>query len=63
MTRSTDDQEKRLTELKKEVPKRGFDRYASRLKNISELLIELQSAAVTTLAAREPPRPSLCSTN
>lgn len=53
MTRSTDDQEKRLTELKKEVPKRGFDRYTSRLKNISELPIELQSAVVTAFAARE----------
>lgn len=52
MARPTDDREKRLAELKKEVTKRGFDRHASRLKNVSELPIELQSPAVTALAAR-----------
>ncbi|RPJ25541.1 MAG: hypothetical protein EHM33_14260 [Chloroflexi bacterium] len=53
MDRSTDDQEKRLTELKKEVLKRGFDRYSSRLKNVSELPIELQSSAVTVRDSHE----------
>jgi hypothetical protein len=47
------DLEKRLAELRKEVLKRGFDRHASRLNNISELPIELQSPVVTALAARE----------
>ncbi len=56
MAGSRDELEKRLTELKKEVPKRGFDRYASRLKNISELPVELQSSAVTVLDSREPIR-------
>ncbi|HET9914711.1 MAG TPA: hypothetical protein VFQ13_22650, partial [Anaerolineales bacterium] len=52
MTTSADI-EKRLAELKREVPRRGFDRHASLLKNISELPIELQSPAVTALASRE----------
>jgi hypothetical protein len=47
------DIEKRLAELKKEVPRRGFDRHASQLKDISDLPIELQSPALTALAARE----------
>jgi hypothetical protein len=53
MARSTDDREKRLAELKKEVTQRGFDRHASVLKNISELHAELQSPAVNALAERE----------
>ncbi|RPJ19016.1 MAG: hypothetical protein EHM33_30975, partial [Chloroflexi bacterium] len=53
MATFTNDQEKRLAELKKEVTKRGFDQHASVLKNISELPSELQSPAVTALAARE----------
>ena len=53
MARSIDDQEKRLAELKKEVAKRGFDRHASVLKDVSELHTELQSSAVTALAERE----------
>lgn len=50
---ATGAREKRLAELKKEVTRRGFDRHASRLKHISELPIELQSPAVSALAARE----------
>ena len=53
MARSTDAQENRLAELKKEVTKRGFDRHASRLKNISELPIELRSPAVMELATQQ----------
>jgi len=53
MIRSTDNQEKRLAELKKEVTKRGFDQHASVQKTTSELPLELQSPAVTALAARE----------
>jgi hypothetical protein len=52
MARSIDDTEKRLAELMKEATKRGFDRHALLLKNISELPIELQSTAVTALSAR-----------
>src|SRR5512139_3169665 len=47
------DIEKRLAELKREVPRRGFDRHASLLKNTLELPVELQSPAVTALASRE----------
>jgi hypothetical protein len=50
--RSTTDRDKRLAELKKQVLKRGFDRHASILKHVSELPFELQSPAVSTLAAR-----------
>jgi hypothetical protein len=53
MLRSTQDHEKRLAELKKEVTKRGFDRHASILQNVSELPTELQSPAVMALATRE----------
>ncbi|HEX2998364.1 MAG TPA: hypothetical protein VHP14_26295 [Anaerolineales bacterium] len=49
----TDDREKRLNELKKEVTERGFDRHASALKTVSELPFELQSPTVTALAPRE----------
>ena len=54
MARPIDNQEKRLAELKKEVTRRGFDRHASVLQDISELPAELQSAAVTGLAACTP---------
>ncbi len=42
----TEDTEKRLAQLKKEVTRRGFDRHASILKNVSELQTELQSPAI-----------------
>jgi hypothetical protein len=45
--------EKRLAQLKQVVLTRGFDRHSSVLKNVSELPVELQSPAVTLLAARE----------
>ena len=48
------EQEKRLAELKKEVPTRGFNRHPIILKDIRDLAPELQSPAVTGLAAREP---------
>lgn len=50
---STAAREKRLAELKKEVTKRGFDRHASRLSNISELPSDLQSPEVSVLASCE----------
>ncbi len=53
MTNVTNEREKRLAELRKEVTRRGFDRHASVLKNVSELPVELQSSTVTALAARE----------
>ena len=53
MARSMDDLEKRLAELKQEVTKRGFDRHASVLKDISELPPELQSSAVKALSTRQ----------
>jgi hypothetical protein len=53
MIRPTEDREKRLAELKKEVTKRGFDRHASILSHVSELPTELQSPAVMELAACE----------
>jgi hypothetical protein len=53
MTISADNIKKRLAELKKEVPRRGFDRHASILKNVFELPIELRSTAAIALAERE----------
>jgi hypothetical protein len=53
MIRSTQDREKRLAELKKEVTKRGFDRHASILEHVSELPTELQSPAVMALTESE----------
>ncbi len=53
MAGSTKDIEKRLAQLKREVPRRGFDRHASILANVSELPVELQSSAVSALASRE----------
>lgn len=52
MARPMDSQRKRLAELKKEVTKRGFDRHASILQDVSELPADLRSAAVAALAAR-----------
>jgi hypothetical protein len=46
-------QERRLAELKKEVTKRGADRYASRLSNGCELPADLQSPSVAILTGRE----------
>lgn len=54
MAVTMNDQEKRVAELKKEVPTRGFKRHPIKLKNICDLAPELQSPAVTGLAAREP---------
>ena len=51
MARPLDPQEKRLAELKKEVTRPGFDRHASVLQDLSELPAELQSDALTGLAA------------
>lgn len=51
-----DKREKRLAELKKEVTKRGFDRHASVLQDITELPIELQSPALIELAAHQKMR-------
>ena len=53
MPASTNDLEKRLTELMKDVPTRGFKRHPLILKNIYDLTPELQSPAMTALAARE----------
>jgi hypothetical protein len=43
--------EKRLTQLKKEVPSRGIERHPSVLQNISDLPVELRSPALTALAS------------
>jgi hypothetical protein len=51
MTASGKNLEKRLTQLKKDVLSRDFDRHPLILKNISELPAELQSPDVTALAA------------
>jgi hypothetical protein len=51
MDRSPVEQEKRLLQLKQEVTKRGFDRHASTLKDISELPPEFQSSAVARVAS------------
>ncbi len=51
MTAAMDDLEKRLTQLKREVPTRGLERHPSVLKNISDLPPDLQSPAVTALAS------------
>lgn len=53
MAISTADRKKRLAELKKEVTKRGFDRHASRLKDVSELPADLQSPVLTMLVGHE----------
>jgi hypothetical protein len=53
MTTSESDLEKRLAQLKREVPTRGFERHHSVLKNVSDLPAELQSPAVASLTASE----------
>ena len=53
MAGSTEDQKKRLAELKQNVPMRGLDRYPSILQNLSELPPELRSPAVMDLEACE----------
>jgi len=53
MNTKTHDLEKRLTQLRKAVLARGFDRYVSLLRSVSELPDELQSPTVTALAARD----------
>jgi hypothetical protein len=53
MTTEKDNLENRLTQLKREVLTRGFDRYPSVLKNVFDLPVELQSPAFTTLATSE----------
>ena len=49
MTTARDDLDKRLAQLMREVPTRGFERHPSELKSISDLPAELQSPAVMTL--------------
>lgn len=53
MNASTTDLEKRLNQLKKEVPTRGFKRHPLMVKNICDLAPDLQSSEVAALAARE----------
>ena len=53
MTIAKDELEKRLAQLKREVPTRGFERHPSLLKNVADLPTELQSPSVTTLANKE----------
>ena len=53
MSTSTNNLEKRLAQLMKEVQTRGFERYLLLLNKVSELPAELQSPAVTKLAARD----------
>jgi hypothetical protein len=51
MNKIENDPEKRLDQLKREVPTRGFERHPSLLQNVSDLPAELQSPTVTALAA------------
>lgn len=53
MTATADTVEKRLAQLKREVPTRGFERHPSVLKELSDLPAELQSPAVAMLATSE----------
>jgi hypothetical protein len=53
MNASPADLDKRLNQLKKEVPTRGFKRHPLIVKSINDLAPELQSGEVTALAARE----------
>ena len=50
MTIAKDELDKRLAQLKREVPTRGFERHPLLLKNVTDLPTELQSPSVTTLA-------------
>ena len=61
MLTPTNETKKRLVLLKRAVPTRGMERYPSLLKDISELPIELQSPAVTNLAANETIQNTPCS--
>jgi hypothetical protein len=51
MTIAENDLEKRLAQLKQQVPKRGIERHPLVLRNVYELPAELQSPAVISLAA------------
>jgi hypothetical protein len=53
MTVSTHDLDKRMSQLRKEMPKRGMDRHLSLLKDISELPVELQSPALAVPPAQQ----------
>lgn len=53
MNTTPQDLEKRLTQLRRVVLTRGFDRYVSLLKNVAELPGELQSPMVRALAERD----------
>ena len=53
MTRTSSDIDKRLAQLRQEVPTRGLDRHISVLGAISELPAELQSPSLAALAAGE----------
>lgn len=57
MTPTRTEEEKRLSQLKKEVPIRGFERHPLILKQVTDLAPELRSPAVATLADREPIQP------
>jgi hypothetical protein len=56
MIAPTDKLEKRLAQLKKEVPSRGIERHPSILKGIADLPGELRSSALSTLASDETVR-------
>jgi hypothetical protein len=60
MARSTNTQERRLAELKREVAKLAFDHYRFILKNISELPCELQSSSITALVKSESVQILIC---
>jgi hypothetical protein len=53
MIPSTQDVEKRLAQLKREVPTRGFERHPSLLKNLANLPAELQCPEVKALGTGE----------
>ena len=53
MTPSKIEEDKRLSQLKKLVPMRGFERHPLVLGNVAELPAELQSPTVSTLATKE----------
>ena len=53
MNNSAGERERRLAQLRREASRRGFDRHASVLKNVSELPAEFQTPAVLELADRE----------
>jgi hypothetical protein len=50
MIETTKDLEKRLAQLKREVPSRGFERHPSFIKSLSELPPDLQTPAVDPAA-------------